>query len=183
MKRNLVLSIGLASIIGVGAVTAGGVIANQSPDTCSYDPVSGNFMENGVEHSWGSWEHARLCAQKGLLPEVVLNRLGAFGDAKTRAEAEKLKAENRRVAALRQSEELKKLSAKDAGDSPSQMAKAPNETTQPSRVSAPISENQSISDVRKGAAIVAEAGTSVDAQINSGMKYATDANKSEDWVK
>ena len=112
MKQNLFFSIGLALVVGVGAaVGARAVIADQKSGTCSYDPVSGNFIENGLEHNFGSWEHARRCARDGRLPEIVLNRLGAFGDTEIRIEAEKLKAENRRVAALRRSQQQKKLIA------------------------------------------------------------------------
>ena len=142
MKRNLFFSIRLALIVGVGAaIGANAVIANQKPDTCSYDPVSGNFIENGVESNFGSWEHARQCALDGRLPEIVLNRLGAFGAEEIRAEAAKLKAENRRVAALRRSQQQKKLSAIQDLTSPSQMSRADNQAVgrsrHQSRLSAP----------------------------------------------
>jgi hypothetical protein len=100
---------------------------DRRPKACSYDPVSGNFIENGVESNFGSWEHARQCARDGRLPEIVLKRLGAFGEEETRAEAAKLKAQNRRVALLRRSKQEKKISATDALTRPSQMSRADNQ--------------------------------------------------------
>jgi|TARA_B110000444_G_C18796521_1_gene575189 hypothetical protein len=186
MKRNLFFSIRLALIVGVGAaVGASAVIADQKPDTCSYDPVSGNFIENGVESNFGSWEHARQCARDGRLPEIVLNRLGAFGEEETRAEAAKLKAENRRVAALRRSQQQKKISATEDLTRPSQMSRADNQAVgrshHQSRFSAPPQRaaiHQTITSNKVGM-------TSTDPDLDSrtAMESGTDDENSTDWIK
>ena len=186
MKRNLFFSIRLALIVGVGAaIGANAVIANQKPDTCSYDPVSGNFIENGVESNFGSWEHARQCALDGRLPEIVLNRLGAFGAEEIRAEAAKLKAENRRVAALRRSQQQEKLSAIQDLTSPSQMSRADNQAVgrsrHQSRLSAPPQKtaiHQTITSNKMGM-------TSTDPDLNrrTAMESGTDDENSTDWIK
>jgi hypothetical protein len=161
------------------------VIANQKPDTCSYDSVSGNFIENGFESNFGSWEHARQCALDGRLPEVVLNRLGAFGEEETRAEAAKLKAENLRVAALRRSQQQKKFSATEALTRPSQMSRADNQAVGRSHhqswLSAPPQKaaiHQTITSNKMGM-------TSTDPDLNrrTAMESGTDDENSTDWIK
>ena len=116
MKRNLICCFGLAILIGGGATLGTTiVIAGEEPDTCSYNPINGNYIENGIEYSFGSWEHARLCAMDGRLPEIVINRLGALGVKSIREEAERLKITNREMADLRKNEDIKMQVASDRG--------------------------------------------------------------------
>ena len=115
MKRNLICSFGLAILISGGATLGTTVvIANEEPDTCSYNPINGNYIENRIEYSFGSWEHARLCALDGRLPEIVMNRLGAFGVKSIREEAERLKITNRELATLRKNKDMKMQVTSDA---------------------------------------------------------------------
>ena len=39
----------------------------------------------------GTMNDAKACAEKGLLPQAVLNRLGVWGDAATKKEAQVIK--------------------------------------------------------------------------------------------
>ena len=115
MKRNLICYFGLAILIGGGATLGTTiVIASEEQDTCSYNPINGNYIENGIEYSFGSWEHARLCAMDGGLPEIVMNRLGALGVKSIREEAERLKITNREMANLRKNKDMKMQVTSDA---------------------------------------------------------------------
>ena len=108
MKRNLIFSIGLVSIISGGAV-----IARETPESCSYDEKTGYFFDNGAWHSNGSWEHAKKCALEGRLPASVQKRLGAWGDADTRIASQKLLSENHRVSSLSETTNAPKTSKND----------------------------------------------------------------------
>ena len=116
MKQNLICYFGLAILIGGGATLGTTVvIASAERDTCSYNPINGNYIENGIEYSFGSWEHARLCAMNGRLPEIVMNRLGALGVKSIREEAERLKITNREMADLRKNKDMKMQVTSDRG--------------------------------------------------------------------
>ena len=212
MKQNSFFSIKLALIVGLGvALGASAVIANQKPDTCSYDPVSGNFIENGIEYNFGIWEHARQCARDGRLPEIVLSRLGAFGETGTRAEAETLKAENRRVAGLRRSQQQKKLSASDAHIHPRQISRADNRATVPTHHQSRFSEPSQKVAIPQAitaeevimtstnphvAEVLADMGKNAnpetvgvkkiidpDPNRRTAMEFGTDDENSTDWIK
>ena len=108
MKRNLICCFGLAILIGGGATLSTTiVIASEEPDTCSYNPINGNYIENGIEYSFGSWEHARRCAMDGRLPDIVMNRLGALGVKSIKVEAERLRITNKEMTNLRENKGMK----------------------------------------------------------------------------
>ena len=52
-------------------------------------------------------QDARLCAYRGLLPDVVKSRLGWLGDSKTKAEAEEIKSIDEKVKAEIEAEKAK----------------------------------------------------------------------------
>ena len=108
MKRNLIFSIGLISVISGGAV-----IAREVPGACSYDEATGYFIDNGGLHAKGTWIHAKNCALEGRLPASVIERLGAWGDKATRLEADSLRKENLRISLLRKNNIMKRTSALD----------------------------------------------------------------------
>ena len=94
MKKIILISTALgASVLALGTF---GAIANTAP--CNYNE-KGQWVSNGQVHAWGPMEGARACAEKGLLPQVVLNRLGVWGDAVTRAEAQVIKDLDARIKA------------------------------------------------------------------------------------
>jgi len=80
-----------------GLVIAGGLLASVSvgyaavSNDCSYDD-NGNFHSNGQVYAYGTMQDARTCAAKGLLPDVVLDRLGMFGDSDLAADIKLLNA-------------------------------------------------------------------------------------------
>ena len=180
MKRNLIFSNGLASMVGAGAiVSAGLVIANEKPNTGSYDPVSGIFYENGVHHSFSTWEHARQCALEGRLPQLVLDRLGAWGDEATRAEAENLKAENRRVSSLRESKKLNKLSMmNDTGQNQHKLSDNDQEPA------LGIYEKEvSITQTKSNDEVSLSGTIAEKVQHSEARMFSTDHENSTDWMK
>ena len=86
MKTLIVAGI-MTTTVAVGSVGAGIVSYN----ACGYDPVTGNYLYNGNQvAAYGTMDSAMECALKGILPEVVANRLGEWGDAETKEEAEQI---------------------------------------------------------------------------------------------
>ena len=74
-------SLGLAIV-----VSAGYSYAETTQDTCGYDPVTGYWISpNGTVHQGSTFDHAVSCASQGKLPKIVEDRLGIYGDAKTKA--------------------------------------------------------------------------------------------------
>ena len=77
----------------IGLTTASATLS----DSCGYD-ADGNFiLGNGQVSAYGSWEHAKDCAMKGILPAVVAKRLGSLGDERTQREADALRETNTRI--------------------------------------------------------------------------------------
>lgn len=99
-KKLIIAGVAAATIImgtGIGAVAA----LNES---CGYDQ-DGNFHSGGKVYAHGSMQDAEACAAKGLLPAVVYNRLGIWGDAATRKHADEVRAMNDRVIAEKKAAE------------------------------------------------------------------------------
>ena len=92
MLKKTIVAIGVMTLVDASLA-----VASAPDETCNYDPGTGYFTLNGDLHSYGSWEHAKECAGRGLLPDIVANRLGSLGDKEIRAEAAKLRAENKRI--------------------------------------------------------------------------------------
>ena len=90
MKKIVISVIGITAI---GLTTAAAAISSD----CGYD-ADGNFrLGNGQVAAHGTWEHAKECAMKGILPSVVAERLGRLGDESTQREADELRETNTRV--------------------------------------------------------------------------------------
>tara|TARA_R100001230_G_C5642991_1_gene148899 strand:+ start:62 stop:388 length:327 start_codon:yes stop_codon:yes gene_type:complete len=90
MKKIVISVIGITAI---GLTTAAAAISSD----CGYD-ADGNFrLGNGQVAASGTWEHAKECAMKGILPSVVAERLGRLGDESTQREADELRETNTRV--------------------------------------------------------------------------------------
>lgn len=90
MKKIVICAIGLTAI---GLTTAAAAISSD----CGYD-ADGNFrLGNGQVAAHGTWEHAKECAMKGILPSVVAERLGRLGDESTQSEADELRETNTRI--------------------------------------------------------------------------------------
>jgi len=92
-KTYLIASLSAAGVIAL----AGYGIAAASND-CGYDE-SGNFHSGGKVYAMGTMNDAQACAAKGILPEIVAQRLGKWGDAATKKEAEAIKQLDAKVKA------------------------------------------------------------------------------------
>ena len=93
MKKYLV-----AGIAVVALLAAGGVGYATVSNDCGYDE-KGQFHKGGKVYAYGTMADAKKCAEKGILPEVIAKRLGAWGNAKTKAEAQAIKDLNAKVIA------------------------------------------------------------------------------------
>ena len=86
MKTLIVAGI-MTTTVAVGSVAAGIVAYN----SCGYDEQTGNYLYDGNKvAAYGTMDSAMECALQGMLPEVVANRLGSWGDAETKEEAEQI---------------------------------------------------------------------------------------------
>ena len=84
--------------IAIAALTATAAAATSGQD-CSYNPDGTFNTGNGQVAMHGTWQDARACAMKGLLPAIVAERLGRYGDAQQRLEADFLRSRDAKVKA------------------------------------------------------------------------------------
>jgi len=108
MRKLTILGIFMCVILATGATFAfvGG-------NSCGYDPVTGNFIDrNGSVYSFGTMDDAAACAAEGVLPDVVISRLGKWGDASIKAKAEEIKALNSKVKAEKEAAKAKTIENK-----------------------------------------------------------------------
>ena len=91
--------------VAIGGRTLATAAASISSD-CGYDE-DGNFrLGNGQVAASGTWEDAKECAMKGILPSVVAERLGSLGDESMQSEAEELRQTNTRIQEERKKREV-----------------------------------------------------------------------------
>tara|TARA_X000001036_G_scaffold332836_1_gene311650 strand:- start:46 stop:366 length:321 start_codon:yes stop_codon:yes gene_type:complete len=103
-KKAIIITIVLLIILLAGI---GGGIAAVSAGNCGYDK-EGNFInKDGTVSAHGTMQDSRLCAYRGLLPDVVKSRLGWLGDSDTKAEAEEIKSIDEKVKAEIEAEKAK----------------------------------------------------------------------------
>ena len=88
------LTILLASALATTAAV-GGVMATDS-GTCNYKADGTYLMSNGTA-AFGTMNDAMHCASQGILPQVVADRLGRWGDQETQEWAEDIKRLNQEV--------------------------------------------------------------------------------------
>jgi hypothetical protein len=87
MSRKLLMSMGIVGIIVIAGVASAGIVAYNS---CGYDESTGNYLFEGKEYAHGTMNSAMECAMQGMLPDVVANRLGVWGNAETKEEADNI---------------------------------------------------------------------------------------------
>jgi len=87
MSRKLLITLGAASVIVVAGVASAGIVAYNS---CGYDEETGNYLFEGKEYAHGTMDSAMECAMQGMLPDVVADRLGVWGSAETKEEADQI---------------------------------------------------------------------------------------------
>ena len=102
MSKKLLIALGAAIVIVVAGVASAGIVAYNS---CGYDAETGNYLYDGNKvAAHGTMDSAMQCALQGILPDVVANRLGIWGDKETKEEAgqiilmDELKKEEKRKA-------------------------------------------------------------------------------------
>ena len=88
MNKKLLITLGAAGIVVIAGVASAGIVAYNS---CGYDEKTGNYLYDGNKvAAYGTMDSAMECALQGLLPTIVANRLGMWGDAETKEEAEQI---------------------------------------------------------------------------------------------
>ena len=102
MSKKLLIALGAASIVVIAGVASAGIVAYNS---CGYDKQTGNYLYDGNKvAAHGTMDSAMQCALQGMLPDVVADRLGAWGNKETKEEAgqiilmDELKKEEKRQA-------------------------------------------------------------------------------------
>ena len=88
MNKKILISLGVLGVIVVAGVASAGIVAYSS---CGYDKQTGNYLYDGNKvAAYGTMDSAMECALQGILPDVVADRLGTWGDAETKEEAEQI---------------------------------------------------------------------------------------------
>ena len=84
MSRKLLISLGAASIVVLAGVASAGIVAYNS---CGYDEQTGNYLYDGNKvAAYGTMDAAMECALQGMLPDIVIDRLGMYGDEEAQRE-------------------------------------------------------------------------------------------------
>ena len=85
--KTLIIAGTIVTTIAAGSLAAGIVSYN----SCGYDPETGNYLYDGNKvAAYGTMESAMECALQGMLPEVVANRLGVYGDEEAQIEGTRI---------------------------------------------------------------------------------------------
>ena len=88
MNKKLLIALGAASVIVIAGVASAGIVAYNS---CGYDEKTGNYLYDGYKvAAHGTMDSAMECALQGMLPDVVANRLGMWGDEDTKEDADNI---------------------------------------------------------------------------------------------
>ena len=88
MSRKLLIALGAASIIVIAGDASAGIVAYNS---CGYDKQTVKYLYDGNKvAAHGTMDSAMECAMQGILPSIVANRLGVWGDEDTKEEAEQI---------------------------------------------------------------------------------------------
>jgi hypothetical protein len=87
MKKVIIIIVAVVAGGTLGAAAARGVY---SYINCGYNVFTGNYVNKGKEYAYGSMEDAYNCALFGLLPDLVEQRLGIYGDKDTLLRAEEI---------------------------------------------------------------------------------------------
>ena len=82
MSRKLLIALGAVSVVVIAGVASAGIVAYNS---CGYDAETGNYLYDGNKvAAHGTMDSAMQCALQGILPDVVADRLGIWGDKETK---------------------------------------------------------------------------------------------------
>ena len=81
-------------LVAIGAITATAVAAATVATQCDYNPDGTYPTPDGGVAAHGPFEAAQSCAMAGLLPDIVAQRLGIYGDKATQIRADWLRKKN-----------------------------------------------------------------------------------------
>ena len=86
MKTLIIAGI-MVTTVAVGSVAAGIVAYN----SCGYDEQTGNYLYDGNKvAAYGTMDSAMECALQGMLPDIVIDRLGMYGDEEAQREGTRI---------------------------------------------------------------------------------------------
>ena len=87
MKKNrIILFCAVAAVLLTVGAGASAIIMS----ACNYDPETGYYTYKGQEYAYGTMDSAYQCALSGVLPKIILDRLGMYGDAPTKERAREI---------------------------------------------------------------------------------------------
>jgi len=85
MNKKLLIALGAVIVVVIAGVASAGIVAYNS---CGYDAKTGNYLYDGNKvAAHGTMDSAMQCALQGMLPDVVADRLGMWGDKEAKEEA------------------------------------------------------------------------------------------------
>jgi len=88
MNKKLLISLGAASIVVLAGVASAGIVVYNS---CGYDEQTGNYLYDGNKvAAHGTMDSAMECALQGMLPDIVIDRLGMYGDEEAQREGTRI---------------------------------------------------------------------------------------------
>ena len=88
MSRKLLISLGAVGILVLAGVASAGIVAYNS---CGYDEQTGNYLYDGNKvAAYGTMDAAMECALQGMLPDIVIDRLGMYGDEEAQREGTRI---------------------------------------------------------------------------------------------
>ena len=88
MSKKLLIALGAAGVLVIAGVASAGIVVYNS---CGYDERTGNYLYDGNKvAAHGTMDSAMECALEGILPSIVANRLGVWGNAETKEDAEEI---------------------------------------------------------------------------------------------
>ena len=84
-KKQIVIGLVVLGVV-VSGLTANALVRIN----CNYDSSSGYYIVNNKPYAHGTMSSAFQCALYGVLPQVIIDRLGIFGDEETKEKAEEI---------------------------------------------------------------------------------------------
>ena len=84
MNKKLLISLGAVGILVLAGVASAGIVVYNS---CGYDERTGHYLYAGNKvAAHGIMDSAMECALQGMLPDIVIDRLGMYGDEEAQRE-------------------------------------------------------------------------------------------------
>ena len=88
MNKKLLIALGTIGVVVIAGVASAGIVAYNS---CGYDEKTGNYLYDGNKvAAHGTMDSAMECALQGILPSIVANRLGMYGNEEAQIEGTRI---------------------------------------------------------------------------------------------